>query len=90
MSALLTLAIPVAILFLVYAGFLFVWARGNPVGLKRAKWNLFYVVIGIGIFLGAWVLGQIIANTLTSLANTAGQSTSSIGSCVSGTGSTAP
>lgn len=90
LNALLTLAIPVAVVFLVYAGFLFVWARGNPAGLKKARSNLFYVIIGIGIFMGAWVLGQMIANTLGSLANTAGQSTTNIGSCLNSGGNAAP
>jgi hypothetical protein len=81
LNALITLAMPVAVLFLVYAGFRFVWARGNPSALKDARRNLFYVVIGIGIFLGAWVLGQIIANTVGALGGAAGQSVSSIGQC---------
>ena len=67
LNAILALGIPVAMLFLVYAGFLFVKARGNPTELTHARENLFYVVIGIGIFLGAWLLGQIIANTINAI-----------------------
>ena len=67
LSALMIVGIPIAILFLVYAGFLFVWARGNPGGLEKAKKNLLYVVIGIGIFLGAWGLGQVVANTINAI-----------------------
>jgi hypothetical protein len=78
LSALLALAVPVAVLFLVYAGFLFVWARGSKDGLVHARRNFFYTVIGIAIFMGAWVLGQIIANTLNQLGGGSGQT---IGQC---------
>jgi hypothetical protein len=81
LTALLTLAVPVAVLFLVYAGFRFVWARGNPTALKTARTNLLYVVIGIAVFLGAWVLGQVIANTLNQLGTSAGSPNPQIGQC---------
>jgi hypothetical protein len=29
--------------------------------------NLLYTVIGIGIFMGAWLLAQVISNTLAAL-----------------------
>ena len=32
----ITIGIPIAVLFLVYSGFLFVWARGSVDGLKKA------------------------------------------------------
>ena len=54
-------------LFLVYAGFLFVLARGSATGLQKAKSNLIHVILGIGIFIGAWLLGQIIANTINAV-----------------------
>lgn len=78
LNAMLTLGIPVAVLFLVWAGFLFIWARGNAEGLAMARRNLFYVVIGIGLFLGAWSLGQVIAATLS---NVQGGGNSAIGAC---------
>lgn len=80
LSALMTLGIPVAVLFLVYAGFLFVWARGSKDGLIHARKNFFYTVVGIAIFMGAWVLGQIIANTLAQLGGSANPS-QQIGQC---------
>lgn len=81
LQALMTLAVPVAVLFLVYAGFLFVWARGKPQGLVHARRNLFYTILGIGIFMGAWLLGQVVANTLNGLAQGAGQTNPQIGTC---------
>jgi hypothetical protein len=81
LQALLTLAIPVAVLFLVYAGFLFVWARGKPAGLVHARRNLFFTILGIAIFMGAWLLGQVVANTFNALARGAGQPNNQIGQC---------
>ncbi len=64
---LLVLGIPVATLFIVLAGFQLVTARGNETQLTKAKNNLWYIVIGVALFLGAWTLAQIIANTLAQL-----------------------
>ena len=72
-NVVLTLGVPVAVLFLVYAGFKFIIARGNPEELRKARANLTHVLMGIAIFLGAWILGQVIANTVNSLAAAAGQ-----------------
>lgn len=84
LNALLTIAMPIGVLFLVYAGFKLVFARGNPKQLQVAKRNLFWVIVGIGIFMGCWVLGQILANTLNSLATQSGQQPLYIGSCTGG------
>ncbi len=61
------LAIPVILLFLVYSGFQFVVARGNSAGLQKAKQNLFYTLVGIGLFLGAWTLASILVGTINTL-----------------------
>ena len=63
-NALIIIGIPIATLFIVWAGFLFVWARGNPEALTKAKKNAGWVVLGLAIFLGAWFLSQIIAATI--------------------------
>lgn len=66
-SAIITIGIPVAVLFIVWAGFRFVWARGRPDALQEAKRNALYVLLGIAVFLGAWFLSQIIAATIHAL-----------------------
>lgn len=76
---LLAFGVPIAVLFLVYAGFLFVKARGNPKELIHARANFKYVILGILLFLGAWMLGQIIASTVNALG--AGTGAPGIGSC---------
>ena len=67
LNAGLQLGVPVALLFLVYSGFLFVVARGNPTKLQHAKANFAYVLLGIAIYFGAWLLGQIVANTINAI-----------------------
>lgn len=67
LNVIIIFGIPIATLFLVYAGFKLILSRGNPEALKKARENLMWVIIGIGIFLGAWLLGQVIANTIIDL-----------------------
>ena len=69
---------PIAAGFLVWAGFKFVLARGNPGDIAKAKANLGYVLLGILIFMAAWFLGQVIANTIK---NISPQNAGSAGSC---------
>ena len=66
-------------LFIVWAGFKFVLARGNSTALQEARKNLMYTLIGIGIFLGAWLIAMVIANTVNSLS--AGSGSASAISC---------
>ena len=78
LKSLLAIGSPVAALFIVLAGFKFNTARGNPRAHAKAKENLVYVILGIGIFFAAWLLGQVIANTIK---NISPQNASSAGSC---------
>lgn len=61
------IGIPVAVFFLVWAGFKFIIARGNPTELETAKKNFYYVIIGIGVFLGAWTLATVLSATIQTL-----------------------
>lgn len=79
LGVLLAFGVPIAVLFLVYAGFLFVKARGNPKELIRARTNFKYIILGIMLFLGAWMLGQIVASTVNTLG--AGSGAPGVGSC---------
>lgn len=54
-------------LSIIYAGFLFVMARGNPEQLKTAKTTLFWTIIGAMILLGAQVIANVIENTVKKL-----------------------
>ncbi len=57
----------VAVLYIIYAGFQFVMARGNPDAISDAKKSLMYALIGTGILLGAWVFATVIANTINQI-----------------------
>lgn len=61
------LGIPVIALFIIYAGFKFVAARGNPGELEKAKKLIYGVLIGAAIVLGAWVLASAIGSTIQKL-----------------------
>jgi len=56
-----------AVLFTVYAGFLFVTARGNEAQLSKAKTTLFWTLVGAVIVLGAFALATVIENTANEL-----------------------
>ena len=61
--------LPIISLLIVYAGFLFLLARGNPEQLNAAKRNLLYVIIGSILLLGAWVIATLIGGTVSQLTN---------------------
>jgi hypothetical protein len=57
----------VAVIMVMYAGFLFVTARGNEAQITKAKQALLYAVIGAAILLGAKVISDAISKTITQL-----------------------
>jgi hypothetical protein len=57
----------IAVLMVMYAGFLFVTARGNEKQIGDAKQALFWAVIGAAILLGALVISQAISATINQL-----------------------
>ncbi|MDP3735579.1 MAG: TrbC/VirB2 family protein [bacterium] len=58
---------PIAVLFMIYAGFLFVTARGSDTQLTKAKTTFFYTVIGIAVLFGASVLAKLVLETIKSI-----------------------
>lgn len=58
------IGIPIVALALVYSGFLFVAARGNPEKLSKAKNALLYSLIGAALLLGSWAVAQMISDTV--------------------------
>ena len=61
------LGIPVIVLVIIYTGFLFVAAQGNPTKLIKAKDALLWVIIGSAVVLGSWVLAKALAGTVKNL-----------------------
>ncbi|MEK7150750.1 MAG: hypothetical protein AAB783_00935 [Patescibacteria group bacterium] len=52
----ITLALPVAAIFIIISGFLFVTASGDPKKLETAKATLTWTIIGLAIAVAAWTL----------------------------------
>ena len=50
------IGLPVVAVFLIYAGFLFVSARGNEEQIGRAKKTFFWALIGAAIVIGAFAI----------------------------------
>lgn len=67
LKVLVIVALPIITLFIVVAGFMFVFARGKPEGLKKARENFVYVIIGSILILGAWVIATLIGGTISQL-----------------------
>jgi hypothetical protein len=63
LKAIVQISLPILTLFIVYAGFKFVFARGKPEGITEAKRNFLYVILGAVLILGAWVLASLISTT---------------------------
>lgn len=59
----------VVILMLVYVGFLFVVARGNPGEISKARQALLWTVIGALVLLGAEAIAQGIQATVQALSS---------------------
>lgn len=64
---LLVFALPLVILYIMYAGYLFVMARGNPAKVTEARTALLWAVVGGVIVLGARIIFGIIEGTANSL-----------------------
>lgn len=60
---------PILILVIIYAGFLFVEARGNPGKLEKAKKTLGWVLLGAVIILAAKVMTSAIQGTVDGIIN---------------------
>lgn len=56
-----------AVFMVIYSGFLFVQAQGDPAKIKTAKSTFLWTVIGGVILIGAKTLAEVIRNTATGL-----------------------
>lgn len=64
---LLIFATPIIVIYIMYAGFLFVTARGAPGELEHARNALLYALIGGVIIVGARVIINIIQTTINQI-----------------------
>lgn len=64
---LIKISIPVIAVAIIYCGFLFVAARGNPEKISKAKGALLYTLIGAAVLLGSWAIATLISSTILGL-----------------------
>ena len=60
----LYVGVPIVALAIIYTGFLFVEAQGNPEKITKAKKALMYTLIGAALLLGAFVIAEAIKATV--------------------------
>lgn len=61
------IGLPVAAIFIIYSGLMFVTARGDETQLKKAKSTFMWAMAGTAVLLGAWVIAEAISKTVRSL-----------------------
>lgn len=64
------IGVPIVTLAIIYSGFLFVKAQGNPEQLTNAKKTLLYTLIGAALLLGAFVIAVAIGSTVDDITST--------------------
>ncbi len=62
----LKIGYPIAVIFIIYSGLLFVTARGSEEKLKTAKNTFLWAILGTAVLLGATVLAEAIKATIES------------------------
>lgn len=69
LRAIVIIALPLITVFIVYAGFKYIAARGNSSKISEAHENFKWVVIGAILILSAWILATLIGGTVSQLVN---------------------
>lgn len=66
LNIVLILAVPVIVFFIIYAGFLYATARGNPEQVKKATTALTYAIIGGVLIIGSVAIAEIVKELVSS------------------------
>ncbi|MEX2340989.1 MAG: pilin [Candidatus Paceibacterota bacterium] len=64
LEVIMIFAVPLIVFMIIYAGFKYVMARGNPGEIGKAHQAILYAVIGGVLILGAWVILEVIQGTV--------------------------
>ncbi|MCD5384409.1 MAG: TrbC/VirB2 family protein [Candidatus Pacebacteria bacterium] len=64
LGSIMYLAYPIIALVVIYAGFMFIIARGNRDKLQTATKNITYVVLGIAVVLGSYTIVNVFYTTV--------------------------
>ncbi|MCA9357097.1 hypothetical protein H6784_05280 [Candidatus Nomurabacteria bacterium] len=68
LNVIIVIAIPIVVFFIIYSGFKYVVARGNPAQIQEASQALTYAIIGGVLIIGAVAISKIISNLVTAFA----------------------
>jgi len=66
-NVIMPIAAVAVVLWIIWAGFNFVTAQGNPKKIEEAKQRLLWSLVGAGILLGAAAIAEVVARTVKSL-----------------------
>ncbi len=66
LNVVIVIAVPIVVFFIIYAGFLYVTAKGNSSQVEQATRALLYAVIGGVIIIGSVAIAGIVRNIVTS------------------------
>ena len=69
LDVILTIGVPIVALAIIYCGFLFVFAQGDPTKIKAAREAFLWTIVGAAILLGSWVLAQALNGTIKEILN---------------------
>lgn len=64
LNVVIVISTPIVVFFLIYSGFMFVTAQGNPEKLEAAKKSIVYSIIGGVIIIGSVAITAIVSNTI--------------------------
>jgi hypothetical protein len=66
LNVLLVIAVPIIVFFIIFAGFSYVTAQGNPEKIKQASRSLTYAIIGGVLILGSVAIAEILKSVVES------------------------
>lgn len=78
------IALPIVVLMVIYSGFKYVIARGNPEAVEKAHQSLTWTLVGAAVLLGANLISSLLVDTVKNLSSDAGITTPSGGTGSSG------
>ena len=68
-NVVMPIAAVAVVLYIIFAGFKYVSARGNPAKIQSAHQNLLWALVGTGILLGAAGISSVLQNTVNQFLN---------------------
>lgn len=69
LSVVIRIALPLIIIMFIWSGLTFIFARGKPEEIKKAKNMFLYTIIGTLLILGAWTITNALIGTVNSIIN---------------------